>query len=158
MKPKRCTLAGFLAAAALAGGCALPVPLPDRPVLSGTPVSPEQMVFLHPAVTTKAEVIERLGPPSIVWEDARVIVYDWELRWGILIWAVGGPYSGAAGIVDVPTHHLLIMEFDEAWRVRRFEHTTHDSLQPYWEFLLEWKASGRGMPTSASPSSSERLP
>ena len=147
-----------LATVALAGGCAVPIPLPQDTVLQGKPVTPEQIAFLTPFATTKAEVIERLGQPSVVWEDARVMTYDWEMRQGILIWAVGGYVTGAAGITDIPAYHLLIMEFDESWRLRRYEHATRDLLKSYPDFLREWKASERGMTGPESSSTKERVP
>ena len=148
----------LLLTAAFAGGCAVPIPLPQDTVLEGKPVTAEQIAFLTPSVTTKAEIIERLGLPSVVWEDARVMTYDWEMRQGILIWAVGGYTGGAVGITDIPAHHLLIMEFDESWTLRRYEHATRDLLKSYPDFLVEWKASERGTTVPADSPPKERLP
>ncbi|MFN9078392.1 MAG: hypothetical protein ACK5WX_13310 [bacterium] len=136
----------------------MPIPLPQDTVLEGKPVTAEQIAFLTPSVTTKAEIIERLGLPSVVWEDARVMTYDWEMRQGILIWAVGGYTVGAAGITDIPAHHLLIMEFDESWTLRRYEHATRDLMKSYPDFLVEWKASERGMTVPAASPPKERMP
>jgi hypothetical protein len=141
-----CVIAAPLAAVFLCG--CVPIPLSEPKVLAGKEVSLEQLEFLTPGVTTKAEVIARLGQPSVVWEDARVMTYDWEMRWGVLVWAVGGYGVGYAGITDIPTHHLLLMEFDDAWRLRRSERVVREERTPYSECLLQWKAGIH--PASAS--------
>jgi outer membrane protein assembly factor BamE (lipoprotein component of BamABCDE complex) len=152
----------LLATAGVLSGCVLPVPLREDTVLAGTPLLDQQFAFIEPAVTTDSDVIARLGRPTISWEDARVITYDWEMRRGVLLWAVGGPYVGHAGITDIPAHHVLIIEFDDAGRVRRFDHTTLGVLEPYSRFLLEWKAAGQVAPPADSARSpmpsSERAP
>ena len=147
-----------LATAGVLSGCVLPVPLREDTVLAGTPLLDQQFAFIEPAVTTDSDVIARLGSPTISWDDARVITYDWEMRRGVLLWAVGGPYVGHAGITDIPAHHLLIMEFDESWTLRRYEHATRDLMKSYPDFLVEWKASERGMTVPAASPPKERMP
>lgn len=139
-----------LVAIAWLSGC-LAVPLSEPKVLEGAEVTPEQLEFLAAGVTTRDEVVERLGQPDIEWEDARVFSYDWDMRWGVLIWAVGGYSVGYVGITDIPVHHLLLIEFDEDWRVRRFEHVVRDELKPYSDLLLEWKAASDRTCVSAGP-------
>ena len=55
----------------LSGCIMLPLPASEK-LLAGTPVTQEQLTFLTPQVTTKQEVIERLGSPNFIWEDARL--------------------------------------------------------------------------------------
>jgi len=94
-----------------AGCCLLPVPTGEDKMLSGKQVKDEQLSFLAPGVTTRQEVIERLGNPAVIWEDARVFVYRWEMRQGILFWAVGAYYSGALGMTDLPKKYLFLIRF-----------------------------------------------
>lgn len=116
----------------------VPIPTKENKVLAGKPVSEEQLAFLIPKITTKQEVIARLGNPNVIWEDARVFVYNWEMRQGILFWAVGAYYSGGAGLKDIPKHYLLLIQFDELDHIQRFERAVRPLTQSYIDFLQEW--------------------
>lgn len=120
-------------------GCVLlPIPTGERKVLEGKRVTQEQMAFLTPNVTTKKEVIDRLGSPDVIWEDARVFVYQWVMRWGFLFCAVGGYTTGGAGIEDIPKKYGLLIQFDEQDRLRRFEKVVFPAFKSYGDFLKEW--------------------
>ena len=120
-------------------GCVfLPIPTQERKVLAGNPVTEEQLVFLDPNVTTKSEVMTRLGSPNVIWEEARLFAYNWEMRQGILIWAVGAYYSGAAGMLDIPKHYMLLIQLDDQDRVQRFERAVRPPYKSYGDFLKEW--------------------
>lgn len=128
----------FCALVSQTGCILLPLPTQERKVLAGNPVTEEQLVFLVPNVTSKSEVMTRLGSPDVIWEEARLFVYNWEMRQGILIWAVGAYYSGSAGISDIPKHYLLLIQFDDQDRVRRFERVVRPPYKSYGDFLKEW--------------------
>ncbi len=123
---------------ALAGCIMLPIPTSEDKVLAGTPVAEAQLAFIEPGVTTQAEVVGRLGQPALVWEDARVFVYQWDMRQGILLWAVGAHVTGAAGKTDLPSHHQLLIRFDEGGRVKRFEHRKRPSGVSVAQSIREW--------------------
>lgn len=123
---------------ALAGCIVLPIPTSEDKVLAGTPVADTQLGFLAPGQTTEAEVVERLGPPALVWEDARVFVYPWDMRKGILLWAAGAYYAGGFGKTDLARHHLLLIRFDEGGRVARFESLVRPSGVSLAGFIREW--------------------
>lgn len=132
-------------------GCILlPIPTQESKVLAGTPVTEEQLAFLVLNMTTKSEVTARLGSPDVIWEEARLFAYNWDVRQGILVWAVGGGYSGAAGVYDIPKHYMLLIQFDDQDRVQRFERAVRPSNKPYGDFLKEWIGG-------ADKKSSERL-
>ena len=116
----------------------LPIPTTEGKVLAGKPVTEEQLSFLVANITTRQDVIERLGNPNIIWEDRRVFAYNWDMRQGILFWAVGAHYTGGAGMIDIPKHYLLLIQFDEQYLVQRFERTVRPLSQSYIEFLKEW--------------------
>jgi outer membrane protein assembly factor BamE (lipoprotein component of BamABCDE complex) len=133
-------------------GCVMvPVPTGEDKILAGKPVAEEQLAFLAPGVTTTQQVIERLGNPIVIWEEARVFVYNWKMRQGILFWAIGGASQGAmaggAGMTDIPRHYLLLIRFDEQDRVRHFERAVCPLNISYSEFLKEWV----GKSTAISP-------
>lgn len=128
----------FCALISQTGCILLPIPTQERKVLAGTPVLNEQLVFLASNVTRKSEVMDRLGSPDVIWEEARLFAYNWVVRQGILIWAVGGGYSGAAGISDIPKRYILLIQFDDQDRVKRFERAVRPSYKSYGDFLKEW--------------------
>lgn len=136
----------------LPGGCViLPIPTNEDKVLSGTPVSEEQLAFLTPKVTTRQEVMERLGSPGLIWEDMRVFAYSWEKRQGILFWAMGGYTTGVAGMSDIAKHYLLLIQFDEQDRVERFARKVRPSTQSYTDFLKEWQRNSATEKAPANP-------
>lgn len=145
----RRTLAA-LAVVALAGCIAIPVPLSEKKVLQGTPVSAEQIAFLQAGATTRAEAFERLGAPQFEWEDARVSIYQWDMRQGVLLWAVGAYSTGGVGVEDIPRHHLLLLEFDAAGRLVRHEKAVRPLLKSLPEFLLVWRGT-RGLAPVDAP-------
>jgi outer membrane protein assembly factor BamE (lipoprotein component of BamABCDE complex) len=116
----------------------VPVPTKEDKVLAGNQVTDEQLSFLTAKITTKQEVIERLGNPNIIWEDVRVFVYKWDMRQGILFWAAGAHYQGAVGMNDIAKHYLLLIQFDEQGRILRFARMTRPLLEPYADFITEW--------------------
>src|SRR4051812_46726964 len=110
----------LLPAVSAVGGCFLPVPTSGDKVLAGRQIKPEQLAFLTPAVTPEADVIARLGNPDIIWQDARVFGWHWEMRdWKIIV-----AYRDVYGEVDIATRHCLLIQFDKHGRVRRFETMT----------------------------------
>lgn len=135
----RVTVVFLVCALISQAGCVmLPIPTAERKVLAGTPVAEEQLAFIVPNTTTRSEVVARLGNPDVVWEEARLFVYNWEMRQGILVWAVGAYYSGAAGVADIPKHYMLLIQFDDQDRVQRFERAVRPARETYGDFLKEW--------------------
>ncbi|MDP3420531.1 MAG: hypothetical protein Q8R61_08150 [Thiobacillus sp.] len=139
MKSHRSLLLLLLAAITLyLYGCVIPIPTPENKVLAGTPVTEEQLAFIQLGETTKENVLARLGEPQIVWEDAHIFVYEWEVRHGVLLWAVGAGYSGAFGAIDLRERYVLIIQFDDTDRLQRFERAIRPPLKSYGDFLREW--------------------
>lgn len=120
-------------------GCVLlPIPVEEQKILAGKPVTEEKLAFLTISATRKNEVMTRLGNPDVIWEEARLFAYNWDMRQGILLWAVGAHYSGAAGMSDIPKHYMLIIQFDDQDRVQRFERAVRPPYKSYGDFLKEW--------------------
>ncbi len=139
----------FCISLVLAGCVLLPIPLPENKVLAGKPVTEEQLSFLSSKDTTMQQVIDRLGNPNVIWEDTRIFVYHWEMRQGILFWAVGAYYSGAMGMMEIPKHYLLLIQFNEQDRIVRFDRVVRPLTQSYSDFLQAW---GKNVPPApASP-------
>jgi outer membrane protein assembly factor BamE (lipoprotein component of BamABCDE complex) len=132
-------VASIVCLSLLVGCVAIPIPTEDA-VTAGRPVSEEQLTFIKVGSTTNDEVLDQLGQPQIVWEPARVFVYEWDIRDGVLIWAIGGGYSGAAGITDIRERHVFLIKFDDSGHVYRFEIAERPIFQSYGDFLREWAA------------------
>jgi outer membrane protein assembly factor BamE (lipoprotein component of BamABCDE complex) len=125
--------------ALLAGGCVvLPIPTGEDKVLEGRPVTEFQQSFIKPGVTTREDVLKHLGQPFIIWEDARVFVYRWDMRQGIFVWLVTDGRQIAGDAHDVPKHYLLLIQFDGDNVVRRFERTTRPLSSSAPDFLMDW--------------------
>jgi hypothetical protein len=132
-------------------GCMLlPIPTTERKVLAGKPVTQEQLAFLAPNITTKEEVKERLGSPDVIWEEAYLFAYNWVVRQGVLIWAIGGGYSADAGLMDIPKRYVLLIQFDEQARLRRFERVVRPEFKSYGALLKEWVRSSEKTPPQGS--------
>lgn len=133
----------------LAGCLVLPIPTPENKVLEGKPVAEEELGFLDVACVTKQEVIQRLGSPNVIWVEPNLFVYHWEMRQGLLFWAVGAYYTGAMGLEDIPKHYLLLIQFDRDDTVTRYGREVRPLTQSYPAFLREWvlKAPGGATPS-----------
>jgi len=113
----------------------LPIPTGENKVLAGTPVTAEQLAFLERGPTSQNTVLQQLGNPNVIWEDEKLFVYFWDVRQGVLFWAV---YASGAGMTDIPKHYLLLIQFDDEERVKRFERTTRPPLKHLIDFLADW--------------------
>jgi hypothetical protein len=128
----------LLAALLLSSGC-LFVPIPKATPLEGTEVKQADLAFLLPGQTTKAEVIGKIGKPTIWWRDENILVYRWIKLHGVLLWVIGGGYSAAAGAVDVTQEYAFLIKFDSNDRFQTSEIVKKPPLKSYGRFLLDWR-------------------
>jgi hypothetical protein len=108
----------------VSGGCvAVPIPHPEyRVVQSRRWIKPQDTAGIRAGVTTRADVMCLLGEPDFWWgADDRVLAYQWTTSNLGVAWAAGGGYQGAAGFIDVPIHHFLVVSLDPQHRVRKIE-------------------------------------
>ena len=142
-------------------GCILlPIPTPENEVLKGTQVTEEQLAFLAPNATMKSEVEARFGSPDIIWEDARLFVYNWVMRQGILIWALNVfiPVPGAGGVLflgggggeDIPKRYMFLIQFDDQDRVQRFGKAVWPWGKSYGDCLKEWVGDSHEKPSEGA--------
>ena len=136
---------------ALRGCVILPIPTPERTVLAGKPVVEEDLAFLTPNLTTKKEVIERLGSPDVIWVEANLFAYNWSMLQGILIWGLGS--GSLSGIEAIPNSYALLIRFDEQDRVIHFERIARPAFKSYGNFLKEWVGDSQKM---SSPGSKDK--
>lgn len=135
--------AGTVGACLLLAACiVLPLPQGDGVVSEGREVAATSMGAIVPGRTSRNDAIAMLGDPEAVWEEQRVLVYAWDRVNMKLLWVVAGGMRAAGGIVDVPTHHLLLVQFDAHDVVTRMEWCTRPLHEGFGTFLRGW-ADGR---------------
>jgi outer membrane protein assembly factor BamE (lipoprotein component of BamABCDE complex) len=132
----------LLALLAASGLCScLAVPIPQDHVYGR--VANTDPLTIKTGVTTQEDILLRLGDPDVVVADERVFVYEWEhVKWGVL-WIVPVP-NGTGGLIEVPTHEMLLIQFDQSGRVQRADHTVRPRDVEFGEFLKNWAKGGTG--------------
>ncbi len=135
-------MAAALAGLALAGCIALPIPAGEGSVTEGREITAGQSAAIAPGGTTRAALLAGLGEPQAVWEERNILVYAWDRVHLRVLWVLAGHLAAAAGVVDVPTHYLLLVELDEAGIVRRAERCIRPLYEEFGAFLRAW-AEGR---------------
>jgi len=72
----------------LMSGCVgvLPLPITSGEPEHGCKLDRAQVAFIHPGRTTRAQVIERLGPDYTALPRNRALAYTWELPGGGGVW------------------------------------------------------------------------
>lgn len=139
------------AMAGLVGGCVMPLPAPER-LMHGKPVLAGETDFIVAGVTTTQDVQARLGAPQYVWEDARLHVYHWVVRQGVILVAVA---PGQGEIFDIPEGRTFIVRFDAHERVVSSGWAVWPGLQKLPDFLRDWLAAhGDGESRPAAPDGS----
>jgi hypothetical protein len=133
----------FALFAPLAVGC-LAVPIPESSPV-GAQVTANDADSFKPGVTTKAQIIERLGTPQVELPDLRLIAYEWDqVDYQMLYLLVGMKVVG--GVKDVKGPHAFFVAFDQKDRVRAysFEKIGLWRGTPIQEAAREW-AKGQGI-------------
>jgi outer membrane protein assembly factor BamE (lipoprotein component of BamABCDE complex) len=121
---------------AIVSGCiAVLIPLGEGYVDQGREVDADRAVSIQLGVTTRDEVLAQLGEPAVIWEDGRIFAYSWHrVTWKVIIVVM---YLGV-GTKTVGTNHMLLVEFDEGWRVRRAERVERPERVTDGDFLKAW--------------------
>ena len=101
------------------GGCVLPIPRPETRVASSRR-APQSEKILAVGVP-REQVLLALGEPDHDWDHDRVLIYGWTTTKLTCLWAAAYGYEGSGGVVDFPINYLLLIEFDPAGRVKRWE-------------------------------------
>lgn len=135
--------ATLTALAALLTGCiALPIPMGEGRVTEGREITRDQSAVIEIGGTSRETLLARLGDPEAVWEECGILVYAWDRVHLRILWVLAGPATAAAGLLDVPTHYLLLIQLDEAGRARRAERCVRPLTESFGDFLRDW-ADGR---------------
>ncbi len=120
---RRCLLLLACIFLAVFAGCiVIPIPTPEHGLLEGRgEIAESDISFLKEGETTREEVVLRFGEPDLVLHDQRILVYHWEVVHGYVYVAVGGPGGAAGDEEPIPKTYLIMLEFDEKGRLKRFE-------------------------------------
>ncbi len=103
-------LALVLAGIFMAGCVVLPTPAKSRTRGQQAADAPHP---LTPGKTTRDEIQAVFGPPTAVWEEARVWIYAWDESKGGWFWLVfGGLGGGAGGYERVWEKKIALLRFD----------------------------------------------
>jgi len=130
-----------------AGGC-LVLPIPQS-TPAGARVTAEDTSPLKAGVTTKAEIIQKLGTPQLELPDLRLIAYEWNQVDYQLLWILVGGYSAAGGAEEIKLPHAFFAAFDQGDRVLvfDFEKLSLWRNRPIQEAAREWaKRQGLAVP------------
>jgi outer membrane protein assembly factor BamE (lipoprotein component of BamABCDE complex) len=124
-------------------GCIV-LPAADRGDGQGKYIESSSILFLEVGKTKRLDVVERLGEPDIIWETERIHVYRSERVVGHVLWALPtGPYTAAVGGTDAIERRVLLIRFDAADIVQRFDFLELGSSESLGEVLRRWHASDK---------------
>lgn len=149
---RRCSLLPIIMALCLCGCVAFPLSSRPAPVLVGKRLEPEVLEFISVGVTTREDLIMKLGQPSIELEGFKILAYPWtELS---RTWVVGAAGRGGGGFVAIPdtNHAALFIAIDEGNHVLKWG---IDQQQRSDKFSIvaqarRW-AESNGLPIPATP-------
>jgi len=108
----------------LSAGCvAVPIGSTSDEPVPGRKIRPEDVAFIQPGITTREELISRLGAPTFDLPDLGILSYVWlELKedWAV-IWAIptNPPLGGGAVVIPRTADWALFAAIDENGRVVR---------------------------------------
>ncbi|WP_291298286.1 hypothetical protein [Elioraea sp.] len=126
----------------LAACIVIPLPQGEGVVSEGREIAPGDAGTIALGRMSRPELVAALGEPAAIWEERRVLIYAWDRVQLKLLWIIAGGMRAAGGIVDVPTHHLLLVQLDDHDVVTRAERCTRPMHEGFGDFLRTW-ADGR---------------
>ena len=104
----------------------------------GKRIKHDQLQFIELGVTTKKEILERLGLEYYFCADENIMVYSWRMRVAVVPWMIAGGYSMTGGIEEIWTKYDLFIQLDEYDRVRRFERKQNESGKGILNRIQDW--------------------
>ena len=77
------TIAALFSALICLSGCV--GVLPDHAVYEGSEITVESLKWLHSGETTRAQILEKFGPPNVDFVDQHTIAYAWSGSFGVVV-------------------------------------------------------------------------
>jgi len=136
----------------LVSGCVI-IPVPEK-CISGEEITDNELASLKPGTTSKAEIVEMLGKPDVLWIDENIFAYNWKTVWALMPWIVAGGYQAYGGIEELTKDYVLLIQFDHQNRMTRFKVVKRSMFKTYGDLLKNWAEQDDG--TSSDNSSVEK--
>ena len=138
-KPMRNAVLAFLTMPVLLTGCVGLIPVPSHSKVEvGRVIESQEMKFVVPGRTSRAQVMEHLGTGFRSSPRMPVVAYSWEVSRGMWVWWVCTMYGGGGGESEWSNWRAYFVAFDEQGLVTqtKFVHlSTNKSLD---EQLEDW--------------------
>jgi hypothetical protein len=132
----------FATISVLVAGCvAIPIPTMKETVVSGQAVAEDEVRLMVIGGEDLLDVKARLGEPVVNLGPQRVYVYMWAVSQGALVWFLGGPGGGAAGVEPLVASHLLFIAFDPDGKVLMAGTADFKPFDSIGEQVREWLAN-----------------
>jgi len=154
------TLAAFLlraapcvAAGLLFTGCVgvVPKPVSATQVEYGRKLAPADVAFIQPGITTRAEVVAKLGPDFTALPMQRALAYSWEMAGGggVWWWCLVTPYGGGGdGGSWTGGWRVFFIAFDEQGVVTATAFKKPSTRTSLHEHMFAWVAKLPPLPTT----------
>ncbi|MGO9136265.1 MAG: hypothetical protein ACLP9S_08380 [Syntrophales bacterium] len=112
--------------------CLLPAP-PSINVKSRGPIDDETLSFIQVGMTTKEDVLLKLGNPTFCSKNDDSLEYCWPRFYGGLMYSIHFPYGGhsgnVSGVTGMGKTHCISVEFDDHCILKKYEVKTNVELQ-----------------------------
>ncbi len=122
----------------LSSGCIM-IPIPSREqVVTGQHITSPVVDSIVPGLTTRTDLLERLGKPYTTLDKPHVLVYPWTMAGGGLLWVSGFTSGGAGGFLPLHYQYALLIALDETEHVTRREITRRSDWDSLREHAYKW--------------------
>lgn len=102
-------------------GCVI-IPTAEHAPRGRGSLDQERLGFIRTGATPKEEVLLSLGEPDMVRQREKIFAYVWVMVSGYWFYFIPGGYAPpAAGAGTFSNPHILLIEFDDAHVIKRFE-------------------------------------
>jgi hypothetical protein len=131
----------YLVASIFLAGCAV-IPVPVEPVvLEGKRFSEPDLDFVRPYTTTRREVVDKLGNPTIVLAPQNIMVYGLRQVDSGAVWFMGAGLAGAGGLVRGETREAVFFVLDNGDVVTHWGRTPVRHGETWLSAATEWAGS-----------------
>lgn len=131
----------FLVASLFLAGCVIPVPV-ERAVLEGKPFADSELDFLGTGSTTRREVIDHLGDPTLWLSAQRILVYGLRRVETGVLWFIGaGPGAALGGLEKGESREAVFMVLDDEDVVTHWGRAAVRRGETWLSAATEWAGS-----------------
>jgi hypothetical protein len=100
------------------GGCLI---LPVGHKTTGQDIRDADLAFIELGVTTKSQIVERLGEIFASFEEHNVIAYFWFTKTEFIWVVIGAGAAGAGHVGSYRQNYAVYIQFDSNEKVKRFQ-------------------------------------